>query len=81
MYKINHFQLKFSGCPDLPAPTGGALTCSEALGNQICVMSCSDRYQAAKGTPLQYVCGEGQEWIQGIPPNCTGKLHLKYIRQ
>ncbi|CAG2220304.1 unnamed protein product [Mytilus edulis] len=66
-------------CPDLPAPTGGALTCSEALGNQICVMSCSDRYQAAKGTPLQYVCGEGQEWIQGIPPNCTDRVNPRNV--
>lgn len=62
-------------CPTLPAPVGGALACSEALGNQICTMSCSDKYQVAKSTPIQYVCNDKQVWIQGIPPNCTDRVH------
>ncbi|VDH93558.1 CUB and sushi domain-containing protein, partial [Mytilus galloprovincialis] len=62
-------------CPDLPPPAGGALACSTALGNQICTMSCSDKYQVAKGTSIQYVCNDEQIWLQGIPPNCTDRVH------
>ena len=63
-------------CPKLPAPVGGALACSQALGNEICTMSCSDKYQVAKGTPIRYICNSDQIWIQGMPPNCTGKYIL-----
>lgn len=70
--KIEKRIIFFSACPDLPPPTGGALACSTALGNEICTMSCSDKYQVAKGTSIEYVCNNEQIWLQGIPPNCTG---------
>ncbi|XP_052092487.1 sushi, von Willebrand factor type A, EGF and pentraxin domain-containing protein 1-like [Mytilus californianus] len=62
-------------CPKLPVPEGGALACSTASGSEVCTMSCSNKYQVAKGTPITYICSDEQIWIQGIPPNCTDKVH------
>ncbi|CAC5361884.1 unnamed protein product [Mytilus coruscus] len=60
-------------CPDLPAPANGALACSTVLGNQICTMACNDRYQTPLKPPSEFVCNDEQEWINGIPPNCTNR--------
>ncbi|CAG2241797.1 unnamed protein product [Mytilus edulis] len=60
-------------CPDLPAPANGALACSTVLGNQICTMGCNDRYQTPLKPPSEFVCNDEQEWINGMPPNCTSR--------
>ncbi|XP_076092136.1 uncharacterized protein LOC143063704 isoform X2 [Mytilus galloprovincialis] len=62
-------------CPKLPVPEGGALVCSTVSENEVCEMSCSNEYQVAKGTSIMYICSDEQIWIQGIPPNCTDKVH------
>ncbi|CAC5393166.1 unnamed protein product [Mytilus coruscus] len=62
-------------CPVLPAPVGGALACSTALGNQICTMSCARPNVVPLGTSIEYICNDEQVWLQGIPPNCTDYVH------
>lgn len=62
-------------CPELPAPANGALACSTVRGNQICTMACNERFQTPLKPPSEFVCNDEQEWIQGIPPNCTSNYH------
>ncbi|XP_071132591.1 sushi, von Willebrand factor type A, EGF and pentraxin domain-containing protein 1-like isoform X2 [Mytilus edulis] len=66
-------------CPDLPAPANGALACSTVLGNQICTMACNDRFQTPLKPPSEFVCNDEQEWINGMPPNCTKRRNPNLV--
>ncbi|GBN77953.1 Sushi, von Willebrand factor type A, EGF and pentraxin domain-containing protein 1, partial [Araneus ventricosus] len=66
-------------CPYYPAPTNGALSCSDWLFGQICQTFCNEKYDFVETPAEWYICNENSVWVtmpvhMPIPwPDCSSR--------